>query len=100
MLQSPSKGALPVKSAPLESPLCVCADRVVCPSYPGDDLEAWLLLLVDLQARDDLAQQFHHLLWGALLLVFRASQSIIEEVGNFGEAVERGHIRISLKLLQ
>lgn len=100
-LQSPFKGVQSAVVLPSsEPPLCVSADGAVCSSYPGDDLEAWLLLLVDLQARDDLTQQFCHLLWGPLLLLFRTSQSIINVVGNFGEAAKRGHVWILPKLLQ
>lgn len=68
--------------------------------HPGDDLEAWLLLLVDLQPWDDFPQQVGHLLRGALLLLLCPPQGVVNVVGDFGEAAQRRHIRVTLKLLQ
>lgn len=74
-------------------------------THPGDDLEARLLLLVDLQARDDLSQsqdvQVSYLLMGLplLLLQLRAAERIKYVVGDLGEAAQRRHIGILLQLL-
>lgn len=69
-------------------------------THPGDDLEARLLLLVDLQSWDDFPQQVGHLLRGALLLLLRPSQSIKQVVGDLGEAAQRGDVRVLPELLQ
>lgn len=73
-------------------------------THPGDDLEARLLLLVDLQARDDLSQsqdvQVSHLLRGTLLLLqLWATERIEDVVGDLGEAPQGRHVRIILELL-
>lgn len=52
-------------------------------SHPGDDLEARLLLLVDLQSRDDFTQQVGHFLWRALVLLLCHPESIEDVVCDF-----------------
>lgn len=68
-------------------------------AHPGDDLEAWLLLLVDLQSRDDFTQQVGHFLWGALVLLLRPPESVKDVVGDFGEAAQRGDVRVLSEFL-
>lgn len=68
-------------------------------AHPGDDLEAWLLLLVDLQSRDDFAQQVSHFLWWALVLLLRPPESVKDVVGDFGEAAQRGDVRVLSEFL-
>lgn len=69
-------------------------------SHPGDDLEAGLLLLVDLQPWDDFTQQVSHFLWGALVLLLCPPESVVDVVGDFGEAAQRGDVRVLFELLQ
>lgn len=69
-------------------------------SHPGDDLEAGLLLLVDVQHRDDFAQQVGHFLRGALVLLLGPPESVIDVVGDFGEAAQCGDVRVLFELLR
>lgn len=68
-------------------------------SHPGDDLEAGLLLLVDVQHRDDFAQQVGHFLRGALVLLLGPPESVVDVVGDFGEAPQRGDVGVLFELL-
>lgn len=68
-------------------------------SHPGDDLEARLLLLIDVQHWDDFTQQVGHFLGGALVLLFSPPESVVDVVGDFGEAAQRGDIRVLFELL-
>lgn len=67
--------------------------------HPGDDLEARLLLLVDLQTGEDLPQEVGYLLRGALVLLLRPPEGIEDVVGDFGEAPQRGNVRVLPELL-
>lgn len=69
-------------------------------SHPGDDLEAGLLLLVDVQHWDDFGQHVGHFLWGALVLLLGPPESVIDVVGDFGEAAQRGYVRVLFELLR
>lgn len=69
-------------------------------SHPGDDLKAGLLLLVDVQHWDDFGQQVGHFIRGALVLLFGPPESVVDVVGDFGEAAERGDVRVLLELLK
>lgn len=74
--------------------------NVAAASHPGDDLEAGLLLLVDVQHWDDFAQQVGHLLRGALVLLLGPPESVVDVVGDFGEAAQRGDVRVLFELLR
>ena len=68
-------------------------------THPGDDLEAGLLLVVDLQPRDDLPQEVCHLLGGPTLLLLGAPEGVVQVVGDLGEAAQRRDVRVLLQLL-
>lgn len=69
-------------------------------SHPGNDLEAGLLLLVDLQHRDDFGQHVGHFLWGPLVLLLGAPESVVDVVGNFREAAQSSDVRVLFELLR
>lgn len=69
-------------------------------SHPGDDLEARLLQLVDLQPWDDLAPQVGHFVGGPLVLLLGAPERVEDVVGDFGEAAQGGDVRVLFELLR